>query len=364
MRARVLVVVEDPGAANFVATLPEDLVARGIPAVLLASGAARLYLEGRGVSAAPFEGPDGALDRHRPDLVVCGTSENPDSPVLALIDEARRRGILTAGAVDAPMNAAHRFRGRADDPLAHAPDRLLVPDAVTGAAYEAIGFPAGDILVCGHPHYDVVRAERARLDREGRVSVRARRFPGVAPGRCIVVFIAEIRGGLDEDQFRRGPDFTLAGWGTSEWRSEIALEEFLDAAQVVAPRPYLVLRLPPKGRDDEFAPYAPAFDEVSRAEPLPDLLYAADLVAGMTSIPLVEAVLLGRPTLSILCRAVERRWLPTIETGETETATTRTEVEERLRRLLRSSGVPAAGDRLPRGGRARLTEAVAGILTA
>lgn len=336
----VLIFVEDPGAANYIAELPSVLAQRGLRARLLAAGSAADYLRQRGISAeaVPFSATaEEVLASAAPRLLMVGTSENPDTLGLALVAEARLAGIESVGVVDALANAEYRFQGRTDDPLAYAPNWLLLPDRRTREAYVALGYPAERAVVCGHPHYDYVRETAARLAREGRSRLRARELPEAPADRKVVVFVAEVSTGLNPRQFQRSAEYTLAGRGTSTGRTEIVLEEFLDAVQLVKPRPYLVLRLHPKNTPDEFTTYLNEFDLVSSGGSPLELIYVADLVVGMTSMVLLEAALLGRPTLSIIPRAVERAWLPSIHMGLTACATTRSQLRSTIVDLLQTN---------------------------
>jgi hypothetical protein len=99
-----------------------------------------------------------------------------------------------------------------------------------------------------------------------------------------------------------------------------------------------VLRLHPKNTRDEFAAYLGEFDEVSAGGDPLALIHSADAVVGMTSMLLLEAALLGRPTLAIVPRAVERDWLPSIRAGVTRCATTRAEVAAELARVMEMGG--------------------------
>lgn len=340
----MLIFVEDPGAANYVAQLPAGLWEKGVPSILLADGFAENHLRERGCPVQRVEPSRDAgdlLSVYRPRLLLIGTSENVDTLGLRLIAAARGRGIRSIGIVDAPSNAAHRFRGRGASALAHAPDWLVVPDRETQGAYTDLGFPAGRVAVCGHPQHDHVLAVKGALDREDRNALRRRLFPGLAADRPVVTFVAEVSTGLDPGQYARSKEYTLSGRGDRPERTLIVLEEFLDAISVVAAEAYLVLRLHPKNAADEFAAYRDAFARVSAGGSPLELVYASDLVAGMTSMLLQEAALLGSKTLSIVPRVVEREWLPTIRQGITPCVTNRSDLIRALRGLLRGDP-PAA----------------------
>ena len=336
----VLIFVEDPGAANYVAQLPAALAERGQCTRLLADGLAKDHLLQRGVRPEVVHHPaaaDRILASVGPRLLIVGTAGNPDTLGLALVDAARAAGIESIGVVDLPMGADYRFCGRSDNPLAYAPDWLLVPDEWTKEAYAALGYPIQRVAVCGHPHYDYVRATRARLAREDRNALRQRVLPGSLDGRKVVVFATEGSARLMPQPSRRLAEYTLTGRGVSSGRTEVVLEEFLDAIQLVQPRPYLVLRLHPKDTPDDYTAYLDKFDLISSGGLPFELIYAANLVVGLTSMLLLEAVLLGKTTLSVLPREVEMDWLPSIRAGITTCVTTREQLRSTLVDLLRGS---------------------------
>jgi hypothetical protein len=333
----ILICVEDPGAANYVAQLPAALAERGWRTKLMAVSYARDYLAQRGLSIDPMPAsfsPDDILASLKPQALVVGTSENPDALGLQLVAAARRCRIESVGVIDAFGNAAYRFRGHRSEPLAYAPDWLLVPDAWTKEAFCDLGYPGDKIVVCGHPHYDLVLAEGQRLSQKNRQELRLAMFPQAPADAKVVVFVAEISGGLNPEQYRRSAEYTLVGKESSLGRTEVVLDELLAAIHSLAIRPYLVLRLHPKNTLDEFAPYLPYFHQVSTQEAPVELVYAADIVVGMTSMMLLEAAIVGCPTLSIVPRRMEMDWLPSIRKGVTPCATTRGRLQTVLRQLL------------------------------
>ena len=334
----ILIFVEDPGAANYVAELPAALGKRGFHARLLADGSAMGYLCQRGIppeTLPPSTTAEAILASASPRLLIVGTSENPDTLGLALVAEARSAGIESVGVVDALQIADYRFRGRTGDALAYVPDWLLLPDRWTREAYVELGYPPERAVVCGHPHFDYVRKIAEGLAREGRSTVRCRLLPGVPCEQSVIVFVSEISTGLDPQEFRRSAEYTLEGWGTSDGRTKIVLEEFLDAIRLVKPQPYLVLRLHPKNTLEEFTAYLDKFDLVSEGGSPLELMYVADLVVGMTSVLLMEAVVMGKRTLSIVPRAIERKWLPSTHMGLTSCVNSREELRSAITSILR-----------------------------
>ncbi len=333
----VLIFAEDPGAANYLAQLPAALAGRGRLVKALADGHARQHLLQLGVYFEVVQHPaaaDQILASVRPRVLIVGTGENPNTLGLALVAEARSVKIGSIGVVDALANPDHRFRGQNAEPLAYAPDWLLVADETTKAAYVALGYPAKQAVVCGHPHYDYMRTVRMKLENEGQNALRQRVLPGVPKSRKVVVFATEGSEKLPQPQSGGLAEYTLTGRGTSNGRTEIVLEEFLDAVQLVRPRPYLVLRLHPKDTSEYYTKYLDEFDLVSSGGSPFELIYAADLIVGLTTMLVLEAALLGKLTLSVVPRAVEMDWLPSVRAGITPCAATRKQLRAALVDLL------------------------------
>jgi hypothetical protein len=263
-----------------------------------------------------------ALRKEPQSVLVVGTSENIRTPAFDMLQTARELGIPTVGAVDSATNAAYRFRGVGTNPLAHAPDWLLVPDDATRRAFEQLGHPSNRIAVCGHPQYDAVMALAESLERVGRAAVRRRVLPPEAANRRVVLFAAEVSTGLNPGQYRRSSEYTLKGVPESIGRTEVVLDEFIRAVVTLSQRPYLVLRLHPKNEVSEFQRYLKAFDHLSVGGSPLELAFASDAVVGMSTMLLMEAALMGVSTLSIIPRAVEADWLPSIAAGWTACAVT------------------------------------------
>ena len=131
------------------------------------------------------------LDDLAPNILLIGTSENPDSMGFKLVETARLKKIPTVGVIDAAMNAGYRFRGRSHSALAHAPDWLIVPDEWTKKLFIHLGYQAEKIAVCGNPHFDYVMDVAAGLSKAGSPSLRNLLLPGIGKNQKAIVFVAE-----------------------------------------------------------------------------------------------------------------------------------------------------------------------------
>lgn len=308
--------VEDPGAANMVLGLAAALNDLGIRPRLLAGGAAEAYLQARKETPEPAPSAGlGTMLTPKTAACVIGTSENPDTPAFALAVEARALGIPTVCLIDGPANADRRLRGRSSDALSHLTDWLLVADETTRHAFAALNVDTGRIRVVGNPALDEVRKEGDALAGRGRAAVRRDVFPNLPDGAPLILFLTELSDGLDPEQFRRSPDYTLHGRGETDGRTEIVLEEVLQAAARVAPDAVVALRLHPKTPAEMYAAYGDEIAAISEGGSAYQALFAADLVVGLSTALLSEAALLGCPVLSVLPRTCEVAWLAGGESG-------------------------------------------------
>ena len=303
----VLLYVEDPGAANFIAGVPKGLSSLGISSVVIAHAHAKKQLDKHGVVYVELAQSDIASDLiqlYQPKVIASGTTDRIESIQHGLISKGKSHGVMTIGLVDGPASYEYRFRGDGDHATYYCPDFLVVVDQATADDYERIGVPVSSIKIMGHPHYDTIYGHKARLNTANLAALKARLFEGVGQ-RKVLMFAAEIstsRGHADHSP--RENDSYQSEVGYIE-RSKILLENFIASVKTLTEKPYLVLRLHPKNQADEFEEFHDYFDLISQGGLSIDRVYAADMVVGITSILLDEAAMLGTPVVAMIRREVE-----------------------------------------------------------
>lgn len=332
----ILIFVEDPGPANYIATLPERLSEKGRSVFVIAGGKAKEHLKKRKVAySAPTKDFDAVkiLKKIKPKILLVGTASNKDTLGLKLIAASRDLSIPSVGVIDARMKSENRFRGQSDDALNCAPDWIIVPDEWTKQAFLELGMSKKNIIICGHPQYDFVIEKAAQFAKEDKDHFRHRVFQENLKDRSIIVFVDEpaIDTLLPPEKLA---NYSLIGRGISKNRPKIIIEEFLDAVALIEPNPYLVLCLHPKSDGDEYSQYKNEFNLISRKGNSLEWVFAADLVVGMTSMLLLEAALMGKSTLSIIPNSIEKEWLPSIGANITHCVTRRNEIKPKIESLL------------------------------
>jgi hypothetical protein len=221
------------------------------------------------------------------ELLLVATSMNP-GPDMAVLREGKRRGVPVVGLLDSWTNYQRRFLGpdERDVSVAAMPEVLGVMDDFAVGELTALGFPRALVRVVGQPAFDGL----SRPTVAGRA--RARKALSVGKQPLVVFFsqsIAEDYGAPDAETYR-GYDQVNAAEALWTALADVSL----DAALVVKPHP--------RERVGQFAHLeaeAGARLRVVPSSPAGDLIAAADLVVSMTSITLVEAMLAGRPIISL-----------------------------------------------------------------
>jgi hypothetical protein len=333
----ILFFAEDPGAVNFILPIVSKFNTGNFSNIVLSNGAATNLLDMAGLQTKVIShctNPDEILGKLDPSLFITGTSENKQSPGLILIEACRKRSIPSIGLVDAYMNSKFRFSGTGNNPLEYAPEFLFLPDIVTKAKYVRLGFPPEKAFAFGHPNNDRVRAELKILQTKDYDQMRHKLFPSADVTSKIIVFAAELSEGIDENYFSNSSGYKLKGRGSKK-RTNIAIEEFLDAVSRLD-NLHIVLRLHPKNTIEEFKDYLNEFNQISIDESPHEIVYYSDCVVGLTSMLIVEAAIMEKPTFSILVDEREKEWLPTFRSGVTAYATGHNELLIKLPKFINS----------------------------
>jgi len=327
-----LFILEDPGAANYLLPVYRQLFQKDEDVQLWASVNLKPLINEE--DHPNYWSPSDDDDISVPTLltgvscVVIGTSENPDGLGLQIVPHCRRLNIPVVAGVDGPANPEYRFRGRSDTALSFCPDYIFVADQFTANSYIALGLASTRIFVVGHPQFDNMVEVRKSLEEEGQLEIRKRLFPDLDEKKRLVVFCAELSDGLDPTQFQKNEDYLVDGWGNTQGRTEIVLEEVIDAVKSSSQETSLIVRLHPKNSEVDFSDYTNSIDGFSQGGHPHETIYAADFVVGLSSIVLYEAAVLGCQTVSILPRQSEESWLGSIAAGLTPCLHTREEIKE------------------------------------
>jgi len=271
---RIAAVAHDPGGANAVAAVIAALGAADVAIDAHAKGPAARRLAEMGVACHAFEGDHTqVVSELDADLLLAGTSAT-DCFELDAISAFAARGLPTLAVLDYPANYAQRFRRGARDGFV-APDFVVTLDETSADAMVSLGISADRILPLGQPYLGWLLRRDAR-----RQTTRHHQ------GQRRILFASQ-------------PD----AHELEALRLVVASLAELDR------RPELTLRFHPRQteRTASLAYLADAGIDAIVDDQTPTLacLEAHDVVLGITSMILIEAALLGRPTASVLAGEVD-----------------------------------------------------------
>ena len=228
----------------------------------------------------------------KPDLVFTSATSLPslDMTEKYLWRWAASRCITSAAILDQWQNYAIRFSGTAaDEKLQYLPDYILVMDQVAFEDAVAEGLPPGRLRIVGQPALDdLSRMSSLETARRLRKEIK------VSDDTQLVVFVAE---SLKADF---GNSLGYDEHTTLRFLVDV-LSAYLKAGQ--ANSLHVLVKLHPQNRMDQFtaeladAPF-PVTVIAQQYQPI-EVLQAADLVVGMSSILLVHSIMMDKPTVSL-----------------------------------------------------------------
>jgi hypothetical protein len=325
----------DPGGAAAMAPVLELLRQEGRPLRALGYRQAVTNWRSRGLEVEEL--PDStnlelALRRLRDlqaDLLLSGTSENGVNLEKPFIAAARRLGIPSVVVLDHWMNYRWRFANEQGE-LVYVPDRIAIMDEQAREEMLAEGLDGGRLVVTGQPAFDALAPLRRLATPRQRKAIRE--MLGVAEDECMVLFASE-------------PISTMCGTEPSQpfypGYTELTVLRVLASslgriAERTPKKLVLIVRPHPLDRPESL--------QLSTSGPLRlmvdgrgngrEVVLAADLVTGMTSMLLIEACLLGCIVLSIQPGLRRADTLPTNRWGASRGVFREEEIEPALMSLL------------------------------
>jgi hypothetical protein len=227
--------------------------------------------------------------------VVTGASDVDEDTDRALWAAARSLGISSHAFLDHPASLEERFLLR--DGTQILPDRIYAPDQAYLPELAKYKVPLHIVTVTGPIHTERLRRITARGDEEREL----RTSWGAKEGDKVVLFASECIQEMAEAGRPRG---------YSEFAVLDLLTKNLEAGAGVGPvtasagEAILVVRPHPRDREGKYAPWQAeglTLRRVVSAEGAPErAILAADVVVGMDSSLLRDALALGRPVVSLV----------------------------------------------------------------
>ena len=343
--SRILVFSRDPGGANAVIPLVKPLRDQGCDVLLYGKDVALGKCRAAGldvrdimdsVTEISSNAVDSFLSNESLDVIITGTSADDFTEKL-IWKAGEKLGIPSLAIVDQWVNYGLRFSDHGVNDIGeyardrffpYLPTRIVAMDDYARMEMIADGLPEERIAVCGQPYFETVLA--SRNDDVGNARFNA--LKGFTQDDFVVLFASE-------------PMTTTYGagaldyWGYTELTILTALISSLEKiAEEAERRIVLVVRPHPKEGRSHFMEIVGECRHVrcsfdSGSTPW-ELMNRADLVCGMSSMFLIESVILGRPVLSI--QIALRREDPFVlaRRGITRSVANWEELDTRLRDII------------------------------
>lgn len=294
----IVAVAGDPGGANALAPVLVQLQKAGIaPLQPLAYREALSLWRRRGLTPEPIDGDGGGrllVERIRQaGLLLAATSANGVDREREAIAVARRFAVPSLALLDFWSNYRLRFANREGGLIL--PDRIAVMDALAAEEMAAAGFPVERLEITGQPAFDDLPARLAAFSPARRQQLR--RELDLADGDCLVLYVSQPLGalygspgqarqtiGFSDEEVLALSAITLADLATRHRRRLV---------MAIRRHPRETRRMAPPAQGQWFR--AVNWDGVEKCE----AALGADLVLGMNSILLMEAVYLGQIVVSV-----------------------------------------------------------------
>lgn len=268
---KIIFFAHDPGGANAIAPLIEPLK-KEHEVFVFAKGPALLKLPN------PQELQEDTLKSIRPDLIITGTSAN-DKTEKWLWQEAKKLNIRSMAILDHWVNYGIRFSeyglneiNKFDKKCVFLPNYIIVMDEFAKKEMAKDGVPNEIIYPLGNPHFETI------IDQSK--SIQNIRSSFVKEGEFLITFASE-------------PYTEDYGKGSEK----IVLEHLIDLTK--AKNVKIIVKLHPKETFSKYNEFKDSPNIILDKTTSPtEVIMASDLIISMTSMFLIESMILGKNILS------------------------------------------------------------------
>lgn len=353
MKNKIMLMARDPGGANTVIPLVKPLQEKGYQVVLYGKDVALTRYQQLGLAGYDIDEvlPDISIAAWQdflrgedPGFIITGTSGD-DFSERYLWEAARSRGIGTFAILDQWMNYGIRFspyslkeqeeysRNRCHQYL---PDYILVMDDLAKNEMAAEGIDTEQIKVSGQPYFDLIKAMRQEVS-QGIDNIKE--AVDYQSGELMITYVSEP---LSQDYNDiNGESY----WGFDEKSICRLLLSALEKVTDTPTRPArLVIKQHPRENPDNYNDIVRQFSckfiniRVEKALDSWPLVLASDLVVGMSSMLLLEAIIMGCPTLCVQAGLKRESPLMLARQGIIDPIMNESDLERSLRNILSNSG--------------------------
>lgn len=311
MIKKVLLFSRDPGGANTITPLVRPLKEKGYEIRLFGKDIANEKYSNAGLSSLNIgdfvktidsKSIEEFLINEKPDFIITGTSSD-DFTEKYIWKAAEKLNIASFAILDQWINYGIRFSKykisehkeySIDKNHLFLPTKILVMDDF--AKKEAIknGLEPSRILVTGQPYFETISKRRRKISQE--TIEKTREKFNVNKSDFIITFASE----------PISKDYAQNYWGYNEQTIFEALLESLKIISSEYKKTFsIIIRLHPRENINSYKDIINSFKEEKMTIILDknfdslDSIITSDLICGMSSMFLIESVVLGKPTISV-----------------------------------------------------------------
>jgi len=316
MNKKILLFSRDPGGANTIMPLIKPLEENGYEIRLFGKDHALDKYTKAGISGLnimdfvkniELESMEEFLMNERPCFIITGTSAD-DFTEKYIWKAGEKLGIPSFAILDQWINYGIRFSKyktseireyNNDKKHPYLPSKILLMDDY--AKQEAIedGLEPSRIIVTGQPHFEAIIKKKETISSETIKKIRD--TMGLDKTSFVITFASEPIS-IDYNKYNNSNNY----WGFDE---KTILKEIIDGIKKVSSgynkKIYFIIRPHPREDVDRYRDISLLFKHekidfiVDRNLNSEDLILISDLICGMSSMFLIESVILGKPVTSV-----------------------------------------------------------------
>jgi hypothetical protein len=317
MNKNILLFSRDPGGANVIIPLFEPLKRKGYIVKLFGKDHALKKYNESGIASfnivehvhdIKLNEIELFLTKEKPDFIITGTSGD-DYIERFIWKSAEKLGIPSFAILDQWINYGIRFskyllselnKYKEDKIHRYLPSKILVMDEY--AKQEAIkdGLPPARMETVGHPHFQSLLEKKKTITKE-RID-ELRNSLTVGSSDYMITFASEpVEGDYNKE------DSAHLYWGFTE---KTIFKELMESLKIVSGTTgrgiCVVLKLHPRENPNSFSALIDTYEADPIRVVIPHnldahiLMGASDIICGMSSMFLIESIILDKPVISIL----------------------------------------------------------------
>lgn len=337
MKKKILVACNDPGGTMACLPVIKRLICdNNVYTSIYAGGSAQNIFSSENIPFKTFPlnriykkdlwKIEDLLNKEKPDLVFTSTSFGKviDNAVLFA---AIKKEIKTFVLLDQWCNYSQRFRVYTPNRnYEYLPNFIGVMDEYAKSEMIKEGFPPERLITMGHPYFDSIIMQKRRLSAEERLNFK--KEYNIDTRSILVIFASE--------PLHRG-DLKRIGYTDIKIANQL-IRAIESISQETRKKITLLIKIHPRDeRSDTAFPINTGKNVrilLVRGGQATKFILNADIVAGMSSIFLLESFLLGKPTLSIQIGSKIEDALITSKIGLTKTIKSYPELYNALNQIV------------------------------